>query len=386
MPCPRVFGALFALLLLTITGAARADFSDPVPNISQPQLQYYLQYPRLATAARYGLRDDVGNTMDGLSIVQLSGQPYKYAAVYHTAYPVGGGALRFRVNVAGSNDLLRWRFLGLLAENASMPRVATVRGSSWIVVAHEQWLGRGPGSTSRQRLSYRLFYSGADLINRVVRSVWVQPSFVGALNGTPSFFDLRQDFCGVYRCVSGEIGFHYWSGRKDLNAVTSNRWMFDPRGLATTANAAVLDRYNLRFTSIGVTGNLGQRDMLATSSGRYIIQEGNVGTPAASWDKWRIFLYRYAEAAVLPDGSGTITPITPPQHQRGRRSRGPRQSGSDLLLPVLRRREERRSGQPALLFPTLRMPSRAADHSAAWADSAFAASISAALASTSWTM
>ncbi|WP_313539068.1 hypothetical protein [Sphingomonas sp.] len=96
-----------------------------------------------------------------------------------------------------------------------------------------------------------------------------------------------------------------------MNAVTGNRWMFDPRGLATTANPSVLDRYNLRFTSIGVTGNLGQRDMLATTSGRYLIQEGNVGTPAASWDKWRIFLYRYAEASVVPDGSGTIVPIAP---------------------------------------------------------------------------
>ncbi|WP_313539065.1 hypothetical protein [Sphingomonas sp.] len=197
MPSVRLFAMLFALLLLATTGAARADFIDPVPNVSQAQLQYFLRYPRLATAARYGLRDDIGKIMDGLSIVQLSGQPYRYAAVYHTAYPAGGGALRFQVNVAGSNDLLRWRFLRLLADNASMPRVATVRGSSRIVVAHEQWLGRGPGSTSPQRQSYRLFYSGADLINRVVRSVWVQPSFFTALNGTPSFSDLRQDFCGV---------------------------------------------------------------------------------------------------------------------------------------------------------------------------------------------
>lgn len=311
MTCARLFEALFALLLLTIGGVAHADFGMLPPDISQSQLQYYLQYPRLATAARYGLRDDIGNTMDGLSLVQLSGQPYKYAAVYHTAYAVSGGALRFKVNLAASNDLLRWRYLGMLADNASMPRVAAVRGSSWIVVAHEQWSGRGPGSTGPSRIAYRLFYTGADLINRVERGLWIQPSFLTSLNGTPSFFDLRQSYCGVYRCVSGEIGFHYWSGRKDLNATTTNQMMFDPRGLATSVEAAASYRYNLRFSLLGVTGNVGQRDMLRTRTGRYVIQEGNIGTPAASWDKWRIYLYRYAESGVVPDGSGTIIPIAP---------------------------------------------------------------------------
>ncbi|WP_084583731.1 hypothetical protein [Sphingomonas azotifigens] len=290
---------------------SRADLSGDPANISEAQLKTYLQYPRLATAARYGLRDDVGNTMDAPSILQLSGQPYRYAAVYHTAYAVAGGALRFKVNVAGSNDLLRWRYLGLLVDNASMPRLAAVRGTAWIVLAHEQWAGRGPGSSGPSRLGYKLFYSGADLVNRVVRANWVQPNFLTSLNGTPSFYDLRQDYCGVYRCVSGTIGFHYWSGRKDLNAATTNQMMFDPRGAATSVSAAVTDRYNLRFTTLGVTGNLGQRDFLATSTGRYLVQEGNVGTAAGSWDKWRIYLYRYTETALAPDGSGTITPIRP---------------------------------------------------------------------------
>ncbi len=31
MLCPRLLGTVLAFLLLTITGAARADYADPVP-------------------------------------------------------------------------------------------------------------------------------------------------------------------------------------------------------------------------------------------------------------------------------------------------------------------------------------------------------------------
>lgn len=309
--CARVIGIFLSVFILFCSDISRAHAVDAPVDISEQRLKYYLQYPRLATLAQYGMRDDIGNTMDSPSIVQLLGQAYKYAAVYHTAYPAGGGALRFKVNVAASNDLLHWRYLGLLADNASMPRIGMVRGTPWLVVAHEQWVGPGPGSTVPSRLGYRLYYSGADLVNRVTRSLWVQPSLFTAINGTPSFYDLRAEYCGVYRCVAGEIGLHYWSGQRDLNAVSTTMRMFDPRGGDAGFTAAVTDRYNLRFAALGVTGNLGQRDHFATSTARYLIQEGNVGRAAASWDKWRIYLYRYVEPTTAPSGIGVITPIAP---------------------------------------------------------------------------
>lgn len=297
-------------MISSVVPSARAQFDDAGTSISDAQLKYYLQYPRLATAARYGLKDDIGNTMDSPSVLQLAGQPYKYVAAYHTPYAVGVGSYRFRVNLAGSNDLLHWKFLGMLADNASMPRLGLVRGSSWIVLAHEQWMGRGAASSGQSRIAYQLFYSGADLVNRTARALWVQQSFLNRLNGTPSFYDLRQDYCGAFRCVTAQIGFHYWSGLRDTNASVVITRLFDPRG-GTYPAPIVNDLYLARFAALGVTGNLGQRDTITLRAGRYSVQEGNIGRPAASWDKWRIFLYRFTEPALIPSGEGMVTPIAP---------------------------------------------------------------------------
>ena len=302
---------LFALLLV-IGRPAEALNNTRIINISESQLKYYLEHPNLATAARYKLKDSAGNSMDCMSVLQTSGQSYKYAAVYHTAYQVTGG-LRFKINLAGSNDLINWTYIGILLDNADMPRIAQVTGSTWIVLTHEQWFGAGPTSASPARVSYKLFYNFNDLMLRTVRVSWTAPSYTSDLNGTPSIYEAHlAQYNGNYT-VDGQYGFHFWDGSRDLNAVTTVQKLFSPSD-PVVSSPSTASLYNNTLIANGVTGSIGQRDTLITTAIRYNIQEGNIGQPGASFDKWRIWLYKFGDNLNYPTGNGTwsaLSPITP---------------------------------------------------------------------------
>src|SRR5688572_28254763 len=100
----------FACLVISLAwiccaNTASAFNNYQIPTISSSSLIYYLSNARYATGARYDVKDSAGNAVHSPSVLQMTGQPYKYAAVYHTPYPVSGGT-RYRVNLGVSNDLL----------------------------------------------------------------------------------------------------------------------------------------------------------------------------------------------------------------------------------------------------------------------------------------
>lgn len=307
-------GSIVVKLVVTIAAAwpsmACAVNFDYWPTLNDDQVIYYLSNPKYASVARYGLTDSAGNSMDSPSIVQLSGLGYKYAAVYHSYNPVQVG-YKFNVNIAVSNDLTNWQYIGVIEERSGMPRIAQVPNSSWVVMGHEKWVGTDRYGKDIIGVEYDLFKSCADLINRAINSRWLQPQYYGNLNGTPSIYDLNIEYDGTNSFVSGQFGFHFWNGSRDINAATTTLRMLSdvityPQNYPSTTIA-----YNARFAAEGVSGNLGQRDTLITASNRYNVQEGNVGVPAASWDKWRIFLYKFGEKYNYPTGVGTLIPIYP---------------------------------------------------------------------------
>ena len=296
------------LLSLSIHPAAAINNTRTV-NLTQAQVISYLNHPNLATAARYRVKDNAGNTMDAVSIIQVSGQAYKYAAVYHTPSQVAGG-IRFKVSLAGSNDLINWTFIGILVDNASMAKIAHVNNSNWIILAHEQWLGAGQPSSAPSQIGYKLFYDANDLFTRTVRVSETMPQFVSNLNGTPSFYDVHLASYNGYYTVDGQYGFHFWDGSRDANAVTTILKLFSPSdpviNQPSTASA-----YNSSLIAQGVTGNIGDRDTLVTTAVRYNVQEGNVGQSGGSFDKWRLWLYTFGDGLNYPSGNGAWTALAP---------------------------------------------------------------------------
>jgi hypothetical protein len=225
------------------------------------------------------------------------------------------GGYRFKVNLAASQDLVSWTFLRTLVDNADMPKVLRVSGASWIVLTHEQWSGPGPASTAPSKVAFRLFYADADLLDGAIRATYTMPLFgASKLDGTPSFYDAHLVLDTGYYSVDGQYGFHNWNGTRDVNDVTTITRMFDPRFGRTAAFPSTATAYNNKLVAAGVTGNIGQRDTIAQPFGRYNVQEGNIGTPAGSWDKWRLWLYRFSETTAYPTGAGTVrrlNPVTP---------------------------------------------------------------------------
>jgi hypothetical protein len=317
---------LTALQLPTVT-AAQANVVHPTggssykPDISLQRVREIFENPRTADAYKYTVKDDRNNQMDGLSIMELKGQSHKYAAVYHTPIVVSGG-IRFNVNLALSNDLINWTFRRQLIANSSMPKIGRVRGSDWIVVTHEAWLGR-PGrwspitafSPSRkpQRVEFKLFYNDRDLVDGMVRSSYQLPRYLNDLNGTPNIYDMHLKRYGAYYVVDGQYGFHYWNGNRDVNAATTILQMFNPIG-GTQAYTSTTTNYNNRYSPFGVTGNIGQRDTIVTKSKRYVIQEANKGRGGTDFDKWRIFLYPFTETTNYPTGASQPIELTVRTH------------------------------------------------------------------------
>lgn len=308
---------LLAVLCVSVAQPSVAEtrpYAASAASLDEGTMVGILNHPDTADHAAYGATDSAGNPMQSPSIVQLSGVAYKYAAVYHTPYAVSGG-YRYRVNLAASTDLVTWHFVRTLLDDADMPKIERVAGSSWIVLTHEQWLGAGPASTSPSQVTFRLFYDDQHLLDGSVGSTYAMPMYgTSDLNGTPSFYDAHMSYNGGYYRVDGQYGFHSWNGSRDVNDVTTIYGMFDPRGDQTRAYPSTADAYNNKFIAAGVTGNIGQRDTIDQGFGRYNVQEGNVGTPAGSWDKWRLSLYEYSETTNYPTGEGTVTrlaPVTP---------------------------------------------------------------------------
>jgi hypothetical protein len=279
------------------------------PNLSYADVEYYLANPRSATDAKYHAVDNQGNPMQSPSIIQMTGESYAYAAVYHTPYSVTGG-FRYKINLAVSDDLIHWTFVRTLIDNADMPKIVEVSGSDWVLIAHEQWLGASVASTAPCQVAFALFYDLGDLMNGTIRASWIAPQYESDLNGTPSIYNAQLVSNGGEYVVNGQFGFHYWNGTRDVNAFTTIDNLFDPQG-GTVSYPATATGYNNLLINAGVSGNIGQRDTLVTTSGRYNIQEGNIGTPATSWNNWRIWLYTFAGSAQYPTGNGNLVMLSP---------------------------------------------------------------------------
>lgn len=302
-------GVIVAPLIEDPASAAQAAIT---PNVlGEAAMINILTHPDTASFAAYAAKDGAGNAMESPSIMQLVGAAYKYAAVYHTPYVVTGG-WHYKVNLAGSNDLINWTFIRTLMDNADMPKILRVTGSTWIVVTHEQWSGPGPTSTAPSNVAFRLFYTDTDLLNGTIASTYTMPMYgPSQLNGTPSFYAANLVLDTGYYSVDGQYGFHDWDGTRDSNDVTTITRMFDPRPGKTTASPSTATAYNNKFIVAGVTGNIGQRDTIDQPFGRYNLQEGNIGLPGGSWDKWRLWLYKYTETTAYPTGAGTVTQLSP---------------------------------------------------------------------------
>jgi hypothetical protein len=328
-----VMNVIIAIFFVNFSVSAGAINNNYIPALSDSNVQYYLNNPISATASRYQEVDSAGNVMDVPSIIQMTGQAYKYAAVYHTPVCVqncnsASPIFRYKLNLAASNDLTSWTFIRQLVDNADMPRIAQVSGSSWILLTHEQWQGATSASTAPCKVAFELFYDFNDLMSGTIRSTWVQPNFASGynLNGTPSIYEAHLAFYNGWYSVDGQYGFHYnvssTATPTDVHAVTTILKLFDPPG-GVVGYPSTATNYNNLMVANGAIGAVGERDTLLTTTARFNLQEVHIGTTGADWDKWRVWLYKFSETTNYPTGAGTVTKLAPVTPNGSRSFGGP---------------------------------------------------------------
>jgi hypothetical protein len=288
-----------------------------------PSLQAALENVTAATAYRYGTRDSVGNSMETLKIVQNPAGGY--LGVYHTR---SNNVLS--VKAATSTDLLRWSYQATLDTHASQPALAALSDGGFLLV--EEADNKGLGSPTRTWLRFRhypnlkaLFASRADRTFEAPHTL--VPAKSGA-EGTPNIYQARLMPDLAHSTIT--IDFHYFKNAKADRQARGTLVHFS--SWTTRAETA----FDAALKAQGVTGNIGDRDVVSYQGATVEVVEAQATTASA----WQVYLYDPA--------TERATPLHVKSHEGSKSFANP--SVTNLRAP---------SGTPALVV-TLFLPLRGA--------------------------
>jgi hypothetical protein len=228
---------------------------------------------------RYGVRDNLGDSMDALKIVQ---SPYGgYLGVYHSV--VGGRSV---ARVASSFDLLHWNFEADLAPNASQPTIYKLaRGAT--LVASESHVGCEAGGHC---LALRYYSTESALLNGVAsRRIVLPRKLSSCAEGTPSVTSATSSLATI------QLSFHYSrdclvdrQARGTLQSFDATKW--------TASTAPSIDA-GLETAGASPDGENGDRDSGYYDGATQRLYEAQVSPGAAG--PWHNFLWVGSAAAEL---------------------------------------------------------------------------------------
>jgi acid phosphatase type 7 len=307
---------------LVVETRASTTAGDPPRG---PRLRAALENVTAATAHRYGARDNVGNSMETLKIVQSPAGGY--LGVYHTR---SKGVLSVRIAV--STNLLQWTYRAMLDTHASQPTLAALSDGGFLLV--EEADNKGLGTPERTWLRFRHYPNlQALLTSRFDRSFDAPHTLVPAnsgAEGTPSIDQAKLAPDLDHSTIA--VGFHYFKdGRADRQAsgtlVNFSSWTTRAR---TDSDAALKAQ--------GVSGNIGDRDVVSYQDATAEIIEARATKASA----WQVYLY--------DQSTKRATPLRVRTHKGSKSFANP--TVTSLRAP---------SGAPALVF-TLFLPLTGAAH------------------------
>jgi hypothetical protein len=186
-------GRRSAILVAMLAAAIAAAVALPIAAGAVTSLRTIVEDVPGAADHRYGVRDNLGDSMDGLKIVQ---SPYGgYLGVYHSL--VG---TRSVARVASSFDLLHWDFEANLAQDASQPTIYKLaRGGA--LVAYESHAGCAGGGHC---LALRYYATESALLHGVAsRSLVLPRKLSSCAEGTPSIASATSTLTSI------RLSFHY---------------------------------------------------------------------------------------------------------------------------------------------------------------------------------
>lgn len=236
-----------------------------------------LQDVPLATAYRYGTKDNQNSSMDTLKVItDPSGG---YLGVYHT---LSSGV--FSAKVATSADLLNWTFAANLDTYASQPTI-TVTSDGGFVVAYEKGSGGAVQCTGgNECLVLRYYPTRAALLTGAwTREIKLPRTFSNCAEGTPNIYSavLSPD---IDHSVL-DVGFHYF---RDCDVDRQARGTLTN---FTSWSASVETATNNLFEAWPppLLGNVGDRDPFLWDGAQRRVHEAQY--VKGDWASWRVFLH-----------------------------------------------------------------------------------------------
>lgn len=220
----------------------------------------------------FKLKDDLGGSMNVIKIVKTSemgNDKFSYLGLYHIRISEDN----FNLQLAGSNDMLKWNFITEIDDNAHQGDI--VKWNEGYLLAYEEDKIQGANNIA---LKYYTNYNNL-ISNQSVYDKHLNTSIHKfGVEGTP---DIRN--------VSGNsplngnilLGFHYYDGNIDKLAMGVLQ-----NGETWTTWKDVLVESNLR--DLNFEGNIGSRKGFQCQGETLILQEARL--IKGDWSSWKIML------------------------------------------------------------------------------------------------
>lgn len=245
----------------------------------------------------FDLKDSRGSGMDVLRIVRAD-EAYTYLGVYHSMV----SSNRFKLFLAGSNDLKTWTYLAELGDRAHQGDIE--KWGSGYLVANEQDTVAGSNNV---QIRYYASYANLLANNPSYKRSFVR-SFAPTAEGTPDIRKLEGSGPADSYIL---IGFHYYENTvRDQQAFGILKNFSEWRTWRDEVS-------NFNIKEMGYWGNIGARSGF-TRSGSYVLQEAQL--VSGDWSSWRFlfgngaFYYTLHPATALGSTSFAnpgIAPIGP---------------------------------------------------------------------------
>jgi hypothetical protein len=237
-----------------------------LPN--DPAVVDALENVRAGAGHRYAARDDKGNGLDCLKIVEVG--KGNYLGVYHSQKE---GV--FTLKLARSSDLLNWKHVRDLDVHAHQGTLSGGRGP--VMLAYEKDGPNGNWIRLRRYVSASALEGG-----RSYQEYDLPRKLSKYAEGTPSFQGLG---FGAETC--GTLRFHYLTDA-GVDRQASGYFALSGNSLKQWSPSAEKNM-NRHADLLGIKGNFGDRDTFhARYKGAYELIEGQL--TKNDWASWRVFL------------------------------------------------------------------------------------------------
>lgn len=253
-----------------------------VSNSASTELISLISDVTTAKAYKYGLHDNLGNTMDTLKVI--TNPQGGYLGVYHTLINSV-----FYVKIATSMDLLNWTFKVDLDNHASQPTIAQATDASF-VIAYEVDPGgpitcTGTGGSGNNCLKFKHFANISSLLsNSSDRTFQAARTLSNCAEGTPNVYSISLNPDIDHSTVN--VGHHYFRNcdvdRQARGTLTNfNSW--------TTSVETSLNNLFESQTNPVIGGNIGDRDNISYKGGLFNIHEAQL--VKGDFGSWRAYFY-----------------------------------------------------------------------------------------------